>query len=71
MELLKNIFSNFGIFLGVYLLVVLVELVVVNTFKLIINLRKMKCAEQLSKDGKSVEEIEKLLGGKKNNLNKK
>ena len=58
MELLKYIFSNFWIFLGVYLLI---ELVVVNTFKLIINLRKMKCAEQLSKDGKSVEEIEKLL----------
>ena len=61
MELLKYIFSNFQIFLGVYLLI---ELVVVNTFKLIINLRKMKCVEQLSKDGKSVEEIEKLLGEK-------
>ena len=68
MELLKYIFSNFWIFLGVYLLI---ELVVVNTFKLIINLRKMKCAEQLSKDGKSVEEIEKLLGEKKNNLSKR
>ena len=43
----------------------------VNTFKLIINLRKIKCAEQLSKDGKSVEEIEKLLGEKKNNLSKR
>ena len=55
-------------FLGVYLLI---ELVVVNTFKLIINLRKIKCAEQLSKDGKSVEEIEKLLGEKNNNLSKR
>lgn len=61
LDILKYIFSNFWIFVGTY---ILLELIVVNLFKLILNFRKCKCVERLSKDGKTAWEIHKLLDGK-------
>lgn len=64
LDIFKYIFSNFWIFVGTY---ILLELIVVNLFKLILNFRKCKCVERLSKDGKTSEEINDLLSSEDKN----
>jgi hypothetical protein len=57
-DILRYIFSNFWIFIGVC---ILLEITLGNIFKLINNYFKMRCIAKLSKDGKTAEEIDILF----------
>lgn len=62
LEILQYIFSGFWIFIGT---IILLDLIIVNIFKIINNYLKYRCIAKLSNDGKTTEEIEKLLDDKK------
>jgi hypothetical protein len=66
LEILKYIFSGFWIFIGTCILLsIILDVTIVNIFKVINNYFKFRCATKLSNDGKTAEEIDKLLGSKK------
>jgi hypothetical protein len=70
LDILKYIFSGFWIFIGTCILLdIILNVTIVNIFKIINNYFKYRCASQLSNDGKTAEEIDMLLGDKKEENN--
>lgn len=65
LEILKYIFSSFWIFIGTCILLsIILDVTIVNIFKVINNYFKYRCIAKLSNDGKSAEEIDKLFKDK-------
>lgn len=66
LEILKYIFSGFWIFIGTWILLgVILNVTIVNIFKVINNFFEYRCIAKLSKDGKTIEDIDKLLNKNK------
>lgn len=69
LEILKYIFSGFWIFIGTCILLsIILDVTIVNIFKVINNYFEYRCISKLSNDGKTTEEINKIL---KNNKKEK
>jgi hypothetical protein len=72
LEILQYIFSGFWTFIGTCILLgIILDVIIVNIFITINNFIKYRCAYKLSKDGMSAEEIDNLLGDKKENKDEK
>jgi hypothetical protein len=66
LEVLKYIFSGFWIFIGTCILLnIILNVTIVNIFKIINNYFEYRCIAKLSNDGKTTEEIDKIFNSTK------